>query len=332
LARGSEVPGRYAAKVRVAVRVFVAGSTGAIGKSLVPLLVESGNEVAALVRTAAKGREVEALGAKPVVADALDKEALTSAVVEARPEAILHELTALSGVTGDFKKLDEEFALTNRLRTEVTDTLLAAARLVGTRRFIAQSFCGWPFAREGGPVKTEEDPLDPDPPSGFGRTLAAIRYLEEAVRGATDIEAFALRYGILYGPGTVIAKDGAIVELIRKRRIPIVGAGAGVWSFVHVRDAARATEAAISRGAPGTYNIVDDEPAPVSNWLPLLANVLGAKPPRRVPVWLARSLIGEGGVSMMTKIRGGSNAKAKRELGWELAYPTWRSGFAEGLG
>ena len=313
------------------MRVFVAGSTGVVGKNLVPLLLESGHEVVALVRTPQKGKEAEALGAKAVVADALDKDALTAAIRRAEPEVILHQLTALTGVT-NFKKLDEEFALTNRLRTEATETMLAATRLVRGRRFIAQSFCGWPFAREGGPIKTEEDPLDPTPPATFRKTFAAIRYLEEAVRRTTDLEALALRYGFFYGPGTSIAKDGAVVELVCNRRIPIVGDGAGIWSFIHIQDAARATVAAVSSGAPGIYNVVDDEPAPVSTWLPLLADVLGAEPPRQMPVWLAKLLIGDGGATMMTQIRGASNAKAKREFGWEPIYPSWRRGFVEGLG
>lgn len=314
------------------MKVFVAGSTGAVGKSLVPLLVENGHEVVALVRSADKGRQVEALGASVAVADALDNDELTAAITRAEPEIIIHQLTALADVSGNFRRLDREFALTNRLRTEVTDTLLAAAQRAGTRRFIAQSFCGWPFAREGGPVKSEEDPLDPNPPASFRETLGAIRYLEAAVRKASHVEAFALRYGFLYGPGTGIARDGPIIKLIRKRRIPIVGDGAGLWSFVHIEDAARATEAAMTRGGPGIYNIVDDEPAPVSSWLPFLAEVVGAKPPRRVPVRLARLLIGEGGVSMMTKIRGGNNAKAKTELGWQPTCSTWRRGFVEELG
>lgn len=313
------------------MRVFVAGSTGAIGKSLVPQLIEGGHEVVALSRTPLKTRELETLGAKIAIANPLDKESLTAAIKRAEPEVIIHQLTALAGV-GSFKKFDEEFALTNRFRTEVTDTMLAAARLVGSRRFIAQSFCGWPFAREGGPVKTEEDPLDATPPASFSRTLAALRYLEETIRKATDVEALALRYGLLYGPGTGIARDGSIVELIRKRRMPIVGDGAGIWSFSHVQDVARATVAAVSRGSAGIYNVVDDEPAAVSTWLPFLADTLGAKPPRRVPVWLGKLAIGDGGVSMMTQIRGGSNAKAKRELGWQPMYPSWRQGFLKGLG
>lgn len=313
------------------MRVFVAGSTGAIGKQLVPHLVENGHDVVALVRAAQKSRALEAMGAKVALADALDKDALTAAIRRAEPEVVIHQLTALAGA-GNFKKFDEEFALTNRFRTEVTDTMLAAARLAGTRRFIAQSFCGWPFAREGGAVKTEEAPLDPNPPASFRKTLAAIQSLENTVRSTVDLQAFALRYGILYGPGTGIARDGSIVELVRKRRMPIVGDGAGIWSFTHVQDAARATVAAMSHGAPGIYNIVDDEPAPVSTWLPALADAIGAKPPYRVPVWLGKLAIGDGGVSMMTKIRGGSNAKAKGELGWQPVYPSWRRGFLEGLG
>jgi nucleoside-diphosphate-sugar epimerase len=312
------------------MRIFVAGSTGAVGKLLVPHLVENGHEVVALVRAPQKAKAIEAVGAKVAIADALNKEELTAAITRAGPEVIIHQLTALAGV-GNFKKLDDEFTLTNRFRTEVTDTMLAAGRLAGTRRFIAQSFCGWPFAREGGPVKTEQDPLDSNPPASFSKTLAAIRYLEDTVQRTTDLQALALRYGIFYGPGTGIAKDGLIVELVRKRRLPIVGDGAGVWSFIHIRDAVRATVAAVSRGDPGIYNVVDDEPAPVSTWLPALAEAVGAKPPHKLPAWLGKLAIGSGGVSMMTTIRGGSNAKAKRELGWQPIYPSWRLGFISGL-
>jgi nucleoside-diphosphate-sugar epimerase len=313
------------------MRVFVAGSTGAIGKCLVPYLIENGHDVVALVRTAQKSKALEAMGAKVALADALDKEELTAAITRAEPEVIIHQLTALAGA-GNFKKFDEEFALTNRFRTEVTETMLAAARLAGTRRFIAQSFCGWPFAREGGPVKTEEAPLDTNPPASFRKTLTAIQSLENTVRSTVDLEALALRYGILYGPGTAIARDGSVVELVRKRRMPIVGDGAGVWSFTHVEDAARAAVAAMSQGAPGIYNVVDDEPAPISTWLPALADAIGAKPPFHLSVWLGKLAIGDGGVSMMTKIRGGSNAKARRELGWQPIYPSWRRGFLDGLG
>ena len=313
------------------MRVFVAGSTGVIGKRLIPLLKESGHEVIALSRTPQKAERLEALGVAVAFADAFDKDRLTTAIQDAEPEVIIHELTALRGGVADFKKLDEQFAPTNRLRTEVTDTLLAAARLAGARRFIAQSFCGWPFARQGGPVKSEHDPLDPNPPASFRETLAAIRYLEDALSRVTNIQALALRYGFFYGPGTAIAEDGPMVELIRRRRFPIVGDGGGIWSFIHIQDAARATAAAVSRGAPGLYNIVDDEPAPVSAWLPDLAEAVGAKPPWKMPAWLAKLAIGEGGVSMMTQIRGGSNAKAKRELEWQPVYLSWRRGFVEGL-
>jgi len=313
------------------VKVFIAGGTGAIGRRLVPLLIAGEHEVVGLARTPEKAKLLEAFGAEAVIADALNRDELSAVVKASRPEVIIHELTALTGV-GNFKKLDEEFALTNRLRTEVTDTLLGAARASGARRFIAQSFCGWPFAREGGPVKTEEDALDPNPPAAFKETLAAIRHLEDAVRKSPDVEAIALRYGLLYGPGTAIAKDGAVIDLVRKHSLPVVGDGAGIWSFVHIDDAAQATGAAISSGDPGIYNIVDDEPAAVSEWLPALAAAVGAKPPGKVSVWLAKLAIGDGGVSMMTSIRGGSNAKAKRDLGWQPIYSSWRRGFVEGLG
>jgi nucleoside-diphosphate-sugar epimerase len=312
------------------MRIFLAGSTGVVGRSLVPLLIQGGHEVVALIRSSHKAGSLEAMGARVAVADALDAAALTEAVRKAEPEVILHQLTGLSGA-GNLKKFDEELARTNRLRTEATDTLLAAAALADTRRFIAQSFCGWPFAREGGPVKSEEDPLDEHPPAMLRSTLAAIRHLEAAVRGAAGIEGLVLRYGMFYGPGTGIAKEGPIVGLVRQHKLPIVGGGAGVWSFIHIDDVARATAAAVGRGKPGIYNIVDDEPAPVSSWLPALAEAVGAPAPRKVPAWLARLAVGEGGVSMMTEARGGSNEKAKRELGWRPTWPSWRRGFMEGL-
>jgi len=282
------------------------------------------------VRSPAKVAGVEAAGARAAVADALDRERLSEIVANAAPEVILHELTSLAAGI-DLRRMDESLAMTNRFRTEVTDTLIAAARRSGARRIIVQSFCGWPFAPVGGPVKTEEDPLDPDPPAAFRRTLAAIRHAESAVRETRDLDALALRYGMFYGPGTGIAPGGALLEAVRAGRMPIVGDGAGVWSFVHVGDAAHATAAAVVRGTPGIYNVVDNEPAPVSEWLPELARAIGAAPPRRIPAWIARLAIGEGGVSMMTRIRGGSNAKAKRELGWTPRYPSWRRGFVEGL-
>jgi len=293
-------------------------------------LPKAGHTVIALVRSSARAQVLEGTGASTVVADPLDRDALTAAVKSSGPDVIIHQLTALSSAR-NFKKLDAEFTLTNRFRTEVTDTLIAAGRAVRIRRLIAQSFCGWPYAREGGPVKTEEDPLDPHPPAAFRHTLSAIRHLESAVRQASDINAVALRYGFFYGPGTGIDTNGPIADLIRKRRMPIVGNGGGVWSFIHMEDAVRATIAGVSIGSPGIYNIVDDEPAPVSTWLPYLASLLDAKPPRKIPAWIAKFAIGGGGVSMMTQSRGGSNAKAKRELGWRPVFETWRQGFVEGL-
>ena len=312
------------------MKVFVAGATGVIGRPLVPRLLERGHQVIATTRSPEKALRLRALGAEPVVVDALDEAGIVRAVTDAKPDVIVHQLTALAGFK-NLKKFDEEFAQTNRLRTEGLDLLLAAARAAGTRRLIAQSFTGWPNIREGGPVKTEEEPLDPRPPARMAKTLAAIRYLEATLSGAADLEGLALRYGSLYGPGTALAEGGEYVDLIRRRRFPIVGNGAGVWSFVHADDAAVATVAAVERGAPGVYNVVDDEPAPVAVWLPYLAEVLGAKPPRRLPVWLGRLAVGEPGVSLMTQIRGSSNAKAKRELGWRPRFPSWREGFRRGL-
>jgi nucleoside-diphosphate-sugar epimerase len=312
------------------MRVFVAGASGAIGRQLVPALVQAGHSVVAMTRSPGKADAIRASGAEPVTADALDAKAVIAAVREAAPEVVVHELTALPSRL-NLRRFDRAFALTNRLRREGTDNLLTAARVAGARRLVAQSFTGWPYAREGGPVKTEEDPLDPDPPSGFRDTLAAIRYLEETVLTAEGLEGLALRYGPFYGPGTSLGEGGSIVEDVRRRRVPIVGSGAGTWSFAHIEDAALATMAAVERGAPGIYNVVDDEPAPVSEWLPALAEAIGAMPPRRVPAWLARPLIGAHGVVMMTEIRGASNAKAKRELGWQPKWSSWREGFRNGL-
>jgi nucleoside-diphosphate-sugar epimerase len=315
------------------MKVFVAGATGALGRHLVPMLVADGHEVVGMTRSGAKRGEVEAMGARPALADALDPEAVAQAVAEAEPEVVMHQLTSLAGAL-NMRSLDKAFALTNRLRIEGTDHLLAAARAVGARRFIVQSFAGWPYERTGGPVKTEDDPLQQRPPKSVSQTLGAIRYLEDTVTGADAIEGLALRYGGFYGPGTSLGLDpvGEHVELIRKRRFPIVGGGGGVWSFVQIEDAAAATVAALDRGESGVYNVVDDEPAPVSAFLPELAKALGAKPPRHIPRWLGRLLAGEGMTIMMTEVRGASNAKAKRELGWKPQYPSWRQGFREGLG
>ncbi len=308
------------------MKVFVAGGTGAIGKRLIPLLCQRGHEVVATTRFPAKAALVQSLGAQPVVIDALDDVGILQAVKQARPDVIVHQLTALSRFK-NLKRFDAEFAETNRLRTAGLDYLLQAARAAGARRVVAQSYTGWPNIRSGGAIKTEEDPLDPHPPAAMSETLRAIHYLETTLTGATDLEGLALRYGSLYGPGTAFASDGVYITMIRKRQFPIVGGGTGIWSFIHVDDAAAATVAAIERGAPGIYNIVDDEPAPVSVWLPYLASLIGAKPPRRLPVWLARFAVGDPGISMMTLIRGSSNSKAKRELGWQPRFRSWRKGF-----
>jgi 2-alkyl-3-oxoalkanoate reductase len=276
------------------------------------------------------------LGARPVVADALDPDAVARVVGEAEPEVIVHQLTALSGPVKarDMRRPDRVFAVTNRLRIEATDHLLAAGRAVGARRFVAQSFAGWRSARTGGRAQTEVDPLDPNPPAAMRPGLAAILHLEEAVTRIEWGEGLVLRYGGFYGPGTGIsaAPDAVMAAPIGKRRFPLVGDGGGVWSFVHIEDAASATAAAVERGHPGIYNVVDDDPAPVREWLPVLASALGAKPPRRIPRWLARLAAGEAATVMMTDVRGASNAKAKRELGWHLRYTSWRLGFTKGLG
>jgi nucleoside-diphosphate-sugar epimerase len=308
------------------MKVLVAGATGALGKQLVPKLVASGHEVAGMTHSASNRDGVRALGAMPVVADALEPEQVAQAVAEAEPEVIVHQLTALAGSL-DIRHFDRSFALTNRLRTEGTDHLLAAGRAVGVRRFVAQSYAGWPFARQGGAVKGEDDPLDPAPVAAMRGTLDAIRHLEDAVTGAAWTEGIVLRYGSFYGPGTSFGPDGEQLEQIRKRRFPVVGDGAGVWSFIHVEDAADATVAAVERGRRGIYNIVDDEPAPVAQWLPAAAAAVGAKEPRHAPRWIARWLAGEAATVMMTEVRGASNAKAKRELGWAPRHASWREGF-----
>ncbi len=308
------------------MRVFVAGATGAIGKQLVPRLVEAGHEVHGMTRSESKQAMLHELGAVPVVADALDPDQVAEAVGRARPEVIVHQLTAIGPV--DMRHFDRDFALTNRLRTEGTDHLLSAGQAVGVRRFVAQGVGGYgAYARTGGPVKSEEDPLDPTPAREMRKTLAAIRHLEEAVLGARWTEGIVLRYGVFYGPGTSMAPGEEQFELVRRRKFPLVGEGGGVWSFIHVADAAEATVAAIEHGSRGVYNVVDDDPAPVAKWLPTLAQELGAKKPVRVPRFIGRLFAGEAGVVMMTDVRGASNAKAKRELAWRPAHPSWRQGF-----
>jgi nucleoside-diphosphate-sugar epimerase len=320
------------------MKIFVAGATGVLGRALVPQLVARGHEVVGMTRTASKQDLVRSLGARPVVADALEPDAVAHAVASAEPEVIVHQLTALSGPMSirDARHPERSYAvtMTNRLRTEGTDHLLAAGRAVGARRFVAQSIAAFRFARTGGPVQTEADPLDPNPPAALRTGQAAILYLEQAVTTIEWGEGLALRYGGFYGPGTGIslAPDAVMAAPVRKRRFPIVGDGGGVWSHVHIDDAAAATAIAVDHGRPGIYNIVDDDPAPVREWLPVLASVLDAKPPRRVPRWVARLAAGEAAALMMTDVTGASNAKAKRELGWQPRYASWRQGFARGLG
>ena len=305
------------------MRVFVAGATGAIGKQLVPRLVAAGHEVHGMTRSESKRAMLEELGAVPVVADALDPDQVAEAVGKARPEVIVHQLTAIGAL--DMRHFDRDFALTNRLRTKGTDYLLSAGQAVGVRRFVAQAVAGYgAYVRTGGPVRSEEDPLDPTPAREMRQTLAAIRHLEEAVLGARWTEGIVLRYGAFYGPGTSFTPGGAQFELVRRRKFPLVGDGGGVWSFIHTADAAEATVAAVEHGSRGVYNIVDDDPAPVTEWLPALAQMLGAKKPMRVPRFVA----GEAGAVLMTELRGASNAKAKRELGWAPGHPSWRQGFA----
>jgi nucleoside-diphosphate-sugar epimerase len=300
------------------MRVFVAGANGAIGTRLVPHLVDRGHEVIGTSRSAEKAAHLRALGAEPVVLDLLDRAAVRRAVLEAAPDAIVHQATALAQLRFS-RNFDRTFAKTNRLRTEGTDALLAAAREARVERFVAQSFASYRTAREGGPVKTEDDPLDPAPVATTRESNAAMRHLEEVV---TDAGGIALRYGIFYGA----ANDG-LIEPVRKRQYPIVGKGGGIASFIHLDDAAAATVLALEHDGPGIFNIVDDEPAPVREWLPVLAEALGTKPPRRFPRWLAWLFAGEAAVVMGTEARGASNAKAKRELGWEPRHPSWREGF-----
>jgi 2-alkyl-3-oxoalkanoate reductase len=319
------------------MKVFVAGATGAIGTQLVPQLAAAGHDVIGMTRSAARTDLLRALGARPVVADALDPDAVARAVAETEPEVIVHQLTALKGELNlrDLRHPDRVAAMTNRLRTEGTDHLLAAGRAVGIRRFVAQSIVAiGTYARTGGAVKTEDDPPDLDLPAGWRSGADAIRYLEDAVTGIDWAEGLVLRYGGFYGPGTGITADpeALLTKSIRKRRLPIIGDGGGIWSHVHIEDAASATVAAVDNGGPGIYNVVDDEPAPVREWLPFLAEQLGASKPRRVPRLVARLLAGEAAVMVMTEVRGASNAKARRELGWQPRWSTWRIGFAKGLG
>jgi len=310
------------------MRIFVAGAAGVIGQQLLPQLVAQGHHVVGTTRSPAKLDRLRALGAEPAILDGLDGAAVGEAVARAEPEVVIHQMTALAGASlNNLRRFDRAFAVTNQLRSAGTDHLLAAAQAAGARRFIAQSYAGWPGDRNGPPVQSEQDPLDPDPPAGQRESLAAIRHLEQVVPAAAGLDGLVLRYGSLYGYG---ASD-EFFGLARQRKVPVIGNGAAIWSFLHVADAATATAAAVEHGSPGLYNVVDDEPATVAEWLPFLAQALGAKPPYHIPAWLGRLAAGEVGISMMTQARGCANAKAKRELGWQLQWPSWRQGFTHGL-
>jgi len=312
------------------MRIFLAGATGAIGKRLLPMLVAAGHHVTGTTRTRAKSDSIRSAGAQAEVVDALNKRSVMDAVERTKPDVMIHELTAIPAEL-NLKRFDEDFALTNLLRTEGTDHLLAAARRVGCRRFIAQSFAPLTYERNGSWVKNEEDALLSSAEPEVRKTLEAIFHLESAVLDETAMEGFALRYGWFYGPGTSLGRGGGQLEEIGKRRIPIVGKGTGHWSFVHIDDAASATLATVTASSPGVYNICDDEPAPVSTWLPYLANSIGAKPPRHIPRWLGQLAIGDYGGALMNEIRGASNQKAKSHLRWRLKWPSWRQGFRDGL-
>ena len=311
------------------MRIFVAGASGAIGRHIVAQLVERGHEVVGTTRSAARTGALRDLGAEPAVVDALDPEAVAEAVAKAEPEVIVHQLTALNGPMRTLKRMA---AATNRLRTEGTDHLLAAGRAVGVRTVVAQSNYA-PLVPAGGRLLDEGARIDPDPPKDLAANVAALRHLEAAVTGITWADGIVLRYGGFYGPGTGIetAPDAGLAGLVRKRRFPIIGGGGGRWSMVHITDAASATVAAIERGAPGIYHVADDDPAPVRDILLELARVLGAKPPRRVPAWVVRALAGRGAVEIMTQSRAITSEKIQRELGWTPRYPSWRTGFVEGM-
>ena len=305
------------------MRVFVTGATGALGQHLVPGLVAAGHEVTATTRTPGKAGQLRAAGAAPAVVDGLDRAAVLAAVRAAAPEVIVHQMTALADMRS-LRNTDRVFAATNELRTRGTDNLLAAAAEAGTRRVIAQSYTGWTNERSGGPVKTEDDPFDSRVVPSAARTLAAIKHVEKTVPLQVP-EGIVLRYGSFYGPGA----SQVLLDVLRKRMLPVIGGGTGIWSFIEITDAAAATIAAVDGGAPGIYNVVDSDPAPVTDWLPYLARVAGAKPPLRVPVWLGRLLAGEFVVTQMTTARGSSNEKARKGLGWEPRYASWREGFRD---
>jgi nucleoside-diphosphate-sugar epimerase len=312
------------------MKVLVAGATGGLGRSLVPQLVSAGHEVTAMIRSESGAAGVRAQGAQVVFADGLDAAAVKAAVDTARPDVVVHQMTALrSGI--NFKKFDQSFAMTNRLRTEGTENLLAASQAAGVRRFVVQSYAGWNLQHGGSATKTEADPLDPDPLPATRQTMAGIKRLESLVTGADGIEGVVLRYASFYGPTGDIGKGGSMVELIKKRRLPLIGDGTGVWSFIHYDDAAAVTVKAIESDVTGIYQIADDEPAEARVWLPEFAKILGAKPPMHIPAWLGRLAAGEVGVAAFTEIRGADNSLAKRTFDWQPGYASWREGFRHGL-
>ena len=313
------------------MKILVAGATGVVGARLLPLLVSRGHDVAGISRSPGSADAIAATGARPYAADALDQAELVAAAMDFAPEVVVNQLTAL-GPQPDTSKFDRAFAKTNRLRTEGGRNLIAAARAVRARRYVAQSFCGWPYARSGGPIKSEDDPLDADPPKELRGSLQAIRQLEDDVTSLSDIEGVVLRYGNFYGPGTVFASDGSFIGDLRRRRIPLVGSAGGIFSFAHVEDVASATARAIEGKQTGLFNVVDDDPAPVREWLPYLAATVGTRAPLQLPGWLMRLVMPEHLYVMMTEIRGGSNRRFKETFGWQPKYPSWRQGFVEALG
>jgi nucleoside-diphosphate-sugar epimerase len=313
------------------MKVFVAGATGAVGRPLTRLLVAAGHDVVAMTRSAARGEPLRALGAELVVADALDRAAVADAVTSAHPDVVVNELTAIENLRS-FRNVDRAFAKTNRLRTEGTDNLVDAAVRSGAALIVSQSYGAWLYDRSSDGLKSEDDALDPAPPSGLRQTVAGIRHLEQATLQAPDTTGIVLRYANFYGPGTSIAVDADIADAVHKRRVPVIGDGGGVWSFIHVDDAAGATVAAIAAGVGGIFNVVDDEPAATRDWIPAFADAIGARPPRRVPTWLARPLAGEIGVIAMTRLKGMSNAKARATFGWQPSFPSYREGFRDGIG
>ncbi|WP_112240265.1 NAD-dependent epimerase/dehydratase family protein [Kribbella monticola] len=312
------------------MKILVAGATGGLGRSLVPKLVAAGHEVTGMVRSESGAATVKAQGAGAVVADGLDTAAVKAAVAATEPEVVVHQMTALRGGI-DFRKFDKSFATTNQLRTKGLDNLIAAAQATGVRRIVAQGYAGWNLQHGGSATKTEQDPLEPTAPSTATETMSALRYVESRVTGLDGIEGVVLRYASFYGPTGDIGAGGSMVELIRKRRLPLIGDGAGIWSFIHYDDAADATVKAIESTATGIYQIADDDPAAANVWLPEFARILGAKPPRHIPTWLGRLAVGEFGAAAFTEIRGADNSLAKRTFGWQPGYASWRTGFREGL-